>query len=200
MLNQNNLRITALAKAKCDGRNLQYIRVEKDRTVVTDGRCLIMVDKPTVDGNEFPELPNKECDKFTKPYFISPAEARKIIDSIPGKSKMSILQNAIEVTNDRFIKVITTDLDTALTVTIRAKDDLQYAKYGDVFPKAEPVIEVDLNVHLFSRVCDVLKKIVGDNLRVKFAFYAPTLAVKFTAQTEEGQKITGLIMPLKVED
>lgn len=198
MLNQNNLRINALSKAgKDDGRNLSYIYVEKDKTVVTDGRCLIMVDKPTIDAKEFPELPNNECDKFTKPYFITPAEARKIIDNIPKKSTMPILHNAIEVTNDEFIKLITTDLDTCMTVTTKAKDDLTFPRYKDVFPAAEPVVEIDFDVSLLSRVCDVLKKIVGDVPRVKFSFYASTLAAKFTAITDEGQKITGLIMPLK---
>lgn len=214
MLNQNNLKIAAIAKKlNHDEHNpMACLYVDKQRTVATDGAALLQVTKPAVSGDEFPEIPDRAPEQVEHEYLLTRAEAndieRELKNNCKGGHGYSILSYASELTNGdgQPIKITTTDLDVFKTHTIRRIEE-KYPNVDKVMPNGEPVLTIVFDAARLSRVMKLIHELKNgkkdDVSPVKISFYGDDKPAKLEATTHDEssneQKITGLIMPLRYD-
>jgi len=200
MLNKYNLMIAKIGK-KSETAYAKYVKVNKDKTVVTNGRILIEVTRPEPQ-NGYPEIPgSKPTPKENeKDFYIGISEALDIAKSLE-KTKVPICENALINTDDS-IKIAVTNLDSNKVLTISQPDsDFRYPDTDAAKPTDEPKvifhIAVDLLMQVLAQFESFLKK---DNVKaVKVEIFDRLKPVKIVAQNGS-QEMMALVMPLKIDE
>ena len=190
LVNQANLDVKAAASAKSEARIvLTGVNFDSENTTATNAHILLSCELPKVDITEYPAvqgLPEGDAE-FSA---IVPLNGLKI-----KKSKnLPILNNAMVVKKEGVVSIATTDLETVQREDIRVVEG-SYPPYKQVIPDAEPVAQVFLDPHYLAIIGEYFAKHGADNV-VKISLYGESSPVKFEGITPEGQKITGVIMPI----
>ena len=206
LFNKNNFTIQNILSSS-DVLNrpvISGLRIEESRTIATDSYKLLTVDKPKADVNDFPEHKSYKPAKFLKPCIIPAKIAKETeakLNKIPAEG-VSILKHALignQTTADQ-VELITTDLESA-DRTITKKIEGDYPKIDSIIPKSKPKATILLGLDNLKSLIDTLKKMsIEDPKSLKISLYGKDRPLLIEATTEEKQKITGLIMPLKSED
>lgn len=199
MINKNNLVIIDLLDKGQIAQN-HGIYIEKDKTVINNGKILIETTRPEVDIEEFPKIPKVEP-KQESNFILSVKAAKEIMSIIPKKPRHPICSNVvIEQHNDK-ASFSTTDLDTVRTVHSTLIEG-QYPEYKEIYPTSKPVFTIGLSSELLKSVCVIMDKFQSDCYKlVKFEFYGVNQAVKFsTINSDTEQKLQGVIMPMSLNE
>lgn len=195
-LNKNNLLIADCA-SKEDGRYiLQTVRIEKHRTIATDGKILIRVSTPNLDKEQIPAIQGIEkSDTQIKPFLLPANECLKIAKSVPKVKSLPILNHIFvdtEKTNQNGFAVLgQTDLDTSPVYQVR-KIEGDYPDIEQVSPK-DPVLTIRFNPEFLIRVLRHAQRINQESVELKF--YAPDKPVSITSRGEDGQTMRALVIP-----
>lgn len=199
MINKNNLVIAELLDK--DKYSSGGLYITKDRTVANNGRCLIEITRPKVNGKEFPAIPKVEP-KQENDFIISAKTCKEISSIIPKKTSHDILKNVvIEQTDNKRASFSTTDLETARTVHAMLVEG-QYPDYKQVYPAKKPIFTIGFSSVLLEKICSIINKAQAkSDKRIKLEFYGADDAVKLMAvNADTEQEITALIMPMDLEE
>jgi hypothetical protein len=201
MLNKHNLMIAKIGK-KSDRYYAQYVKVTKDKTIVTDGRILIEVTRPEPQ-NSCPEIsgfkPTPREDE--KDFYIGINESLDIAKSLE-KAKIPIYENALISADDNGVKIAIANADSNKILSISQPDsDFRYPNTDVAKPTDEPKITFHIDVELLMQVLaqfeSFLKK---ESLKaIKVEILDRLKPVKITAQNGS-QEMMALVMPLKIEE
>jgi hypothetical protein len=213
MLNVHNLNIAALASSEEIRFTLNGILVAPDRTVVTDGHCLVQVTTPTNNGDvsNFPQVPGmgEVTDKF-KPFIMPRAAALALAKAIPRKSTIPVLCHAA-VAASSTTEIVTmgcTDLEKATVLPIRPCAG-NFPDVSRVMPKPDDAIfAIILNLSLLTHVLSVITKMHPASSAsspgfpaATFRFYGHDRQVRIDfSNSDTGQDITAIVMPCRPDD
>jgi DNA polymerase III sliding clamp (beta) subunit (PCNA family) len=195
-LNKNNLLIADCA-SKDNGRYiLQSVRIEKHRTIATDGRIIIRMSTPKLDKEEIPEITGIEKSNTEIKSFLLPAnECLKIAKSVPKVKSLPILNHifvdAKKTNQNGFAVLGQTDLDTSPVYQVR-KIEGDYPDVNKVSPK-DPVLTIRFNPEFLVRVLKHAQRV--NEATVDLKFYGPDKPVSITSVSEDGQTMRALVMP-----
>jgi len=201
MLNKYNLMIAKIGK-KSETDYAKYVKVNKDKTIITNGRILIEVTRPEPQ-NGYPEISGFKptLKEEEKDFYIGINEALDIAKSLE-KTKTSICENALINTDDNSIKVAVTNTDSSKILTISQPDaDFRYPDTDAAIPTGEPRIIFHIDAGLLMQVLaqfeNFLKK---ENVKaVKVEIFDRLKPVKIVAGNGS-QKMMALVMPLKIDE
>ena len=199
MLNKHNLEVIKFASKENENRyTLEFVRVEKDKTVATNGRMLIEVSRPKVDKQDFPIFVDSPL-KEGKVFYLSNKVIKILSSLIPKKHQLPILKNIGISQTEKEIKLLTTDLSSSNTTAVK-KEDIQYPDYAKLYKVEGKKLNLSLNASYLKTVCEQVinftdKSSVEIELTISDSTQAPLM---FEAENKEtGQKMRGLLMPLK---
>ena len=207
LVNSHNLDCITFASKSPVRPVLTGLLVTPTHTVATDSYCLIEVETPKVDENEIPtQLQTSWPTAESASVIIPDGAIKKAMRNVPKKPMLPIIKNIAidyEACNDekRMTKVLlkTTDIDTIDKVETRAIDG-SYPDYRQVLPTKKPVAALRLDANqLTSMASFFAKHTKDDNAAIVLELHGSTSPAIFRAETEEMQKMTGLIMPLRSE-
>jgi len=194
--NKNNFSIASLV-----GREKKYeeIHITDGYTEVTNGHFLMRVYSAETEKGDLPESPvGSKPNEDPIDTTISCLSAKKICDAIP-KTHMPILNAAWQGSNsnEEFIEFLTTDLDSWTPVAAR-RSAKSFPDTDKVFSKGTPQTKIAFNVDYMKRLCEQLTRM---GIRTaKLNIYGKEEAMEMKAQTDDGQDVTILLMPVIRED
>lgn len=198
-LNKNNLNIVDCASKEDSRYVLQSIRIDKDKTTVTDGRVLVEVSAPVIDQEAIPEIPGLKKSKEEIKSFLLPAEACKQLSKAVPKTKLPILNYIFidsETTNSNgFALLGSTDLSKWPVYNIK-KVEGEYPDTEVVWPKdgvLDRKITITFNPEYLIKVLRHAKAVNPGKVVLKF--YGDEKAVRIEAKNEE-QNLRALVLPL----
>lgn len=196
MLNKQNLVIAAFAAGHTDG-----VLVSDNFTAATDGRILAVVNRPKIEPDEFPSSPDG-APAYPKQgrFVIRTEDTKTLAKAIPPKPALPILENIMPLVplpgdTRRFLLGNLCSMQVMTVNPTREK----FPNIKKVWPKGKPKIEISFSVKLLENLLATMKKSSTKTFPIViFSIYSPEDAVKFRCElTDEGQKMTGLIMPCK---
>ena len=166
--------------------NIRFLCVEKDSVVATDGKILVKID--TVNPESIDDGDNGAEERVLLPP-----------DALDLLNKMMAKEGHLKISNNED-KVIVDGLDsTSRKFNYKIeKIDEQYARYEKVFPDGSPQLNIELSIDLLKKLIDFSKKYAekkGDGRYIFLSFYGRKKPVIFRFESENQQKIEGLIMP-----
>jgi len=166
--------------------NIRFLCVEKDSVVATDGKILVKID--TVNPESIDDGDNGAEERVLLPA-----------DVLNSLNKMVEKEEYLKISKNED-KVIVDGLDSGKrTFNYKIeKIDEKYAKYEHVFPSGSPQLNIQLSIDLLKKVIDFAKKYTeksGDSRYIFLSFYGRKEPVIFRFESENQQKIKGLIMP-----
>lgn len=202
MLNRHNLNIATLCS-----KNPQYyasvIQIRKDRTEATDGHLLIRVDTPSLSEQEAPIIEGFAGTEDFEPFTITGKDALTISKAIP-KHNLPILQNAFvgaQTNVNGSAYFATTDLERPQLLNI-PKTEGRWPDTDQVVPHIDKAdLTISFNAELLSNLLKTMASISDDKDKtVTFRFTTNVSAARIDCDnTETGQHVTGVIMPMKVK-
>ena len=210
LLNRANLAVVEAASKEDSRYTLKGILCDQEGTTATDGHILCHVTPPpgmTAEG--FPVVVGTERPtEPIKPFILPLESAKEVAKALPKKTTIPILKTAMvcRASNDNgkaYISV--TDLETSRLFS-PDKVSSQFPDWHRVTPKDEDAkFTIGLDGALLERVVAVaraLKAEAGDKrdaIALTFRFTDAQSAVKVTATNSEGQSLTAVIMPMRIE-
>ena len=196
MLNKQNLVLTSLA-----GNSPAGILISDNFTAATNGHVLAFVNRPHSEADEFPASPDGTPAQVKQGRFIIRKEdAEKFSKAIPRSRTFPIMENIMPLepcgTLRRFLVGDIGSMQIATVIPIEEKFPKISAQ---IWPKQKATIEINFSVTLLEKLLCAMKKAAKKQFPiVTFTLYDPEEPVKFRCDlTDEGQKMTGLIMPCK---
>jgi len=166
--------------------NIRFLCVEKDSVVATDGKILVKIDTVNPESID-------DGDNGAEERILLPADVLNSLKKMVGEEEhLKISKNED--------KVIVDGLDSGKrTFNYKIeKIDEKYAKYEHVFPGGSPQLNIQLSIDLLKKVIDFARKYAeknGDGRYIFLSFYGRRKPVIFRFESENQQKIEGLIMP-----
>ena len=171
-------------------------------TEASNGRVLFKVSKAQADPDEFPQLPDG-CASAPPNGEIVPVDTiKKVLKAIPIKANLPILRHVELIDKGRFF---TTDLDNKTIIDFRPVDG-SYPDTDGVYPKPDerPCIRIGFSVDVLESMCKFVHAAKGGDKEreiIALTFYGPSSGAVFSAgQNDDGQEISGMIMPCKLKD
>lgn len=204
-LNRANLEIAALASTDASRLGLCSVRVEAGRTMATDGHALGIVATPALDPKDYPAVGGlTETDAGFQPCSIPVDTAKALLRAIPKRSHVPVLACAkvdVAASNANGVfRAVTTDLETTTPVEGR-KIEASYPDVDQVVPSGKPAHTTAFDASLLGKVLTTAVKmgLRGRTPTVTLAFYGKDGEgpVKITAETEAGQAVTFVVMPVR---
>ena len=199
MYNKENFTVGNVSSKNRGRYNLNSIYCHPKYTVGCDGHRLMIVTAPKMDIAEMPIPENGELiDKFD-PFILDLNDSKKIEKSIPKKSVLPILQYvAILKSDNGNAKFFTTDLQSQ-NITVSRKIEGEYPQFGKTFPKGKAV-SIRVDTSLLKGLIEAIEDAQGytKNPYVDIEIRDDKLPIVLKSRnTNTGQKITALLMPLK---
>ena len=181
---------------------LQGVHLRPDgATEASNGRVLFKVSKAQADTGDFPQLPDG-CTSTSPNGEIVPVDTiKKVLKAIPTKG-LPILRHVELIDKGRFF---TTDLENKTIIDFRPIDG-PYPDTDGVYPEPdkEPRIGIGFSVDVLESMCKFVHAAKGGNKEneiIALTFYSPESGAVFSAgQNDDGQEISGMIMPCKLKD
>jgi hypothetical protein len=175
--------------------------------VETDGHQMVIVTMPKTEASAFPELTGAPIPTNTfEPFVMGAPDAIRIAKLLPLKSTIPVLQHAAictgatSETGARTVPVLTTDLSSSQTHSVRALDG-NFPDYKRVMPKLEETtFKVGFDAKkmkaLMAQFESFMKNKTGP-LLVDFYFTAENSAVRMEASGGDDQQMTAILMPVR---
>ena len=206
MLNRNNFAIAKLATADtsrygASRYGLNSIRVEHDRTVVTDGRLLLVMTGDSVPESAYPIIPGFNPTTVLNPIInLSRETALAIAKAIP-KTKLPALNHAVIGTNsDGDAAIATTDLSSSQT--FKAIDGGgSFPNYGEVIPaKSEATAVISFDPRLMVALLQSMDSVYENGGQHSVVMWIKDAVSPILIECKhEEQKATGILMPVKLD-
>lgn len=211
LLNKHNLKLVAVASEDELRPALQGLHVTDEHTEATDGHILFRMSLPSyVKDDDFPKVKGFEVKKSDGADFTIPTDAAvQLSESLPTKSAMPILgyvqiDPAVEGGVAKYIRVATTDTDVERINRIRLID-VPYPKTDNLFSTDEPAFRIKFNPALLAKALKVaaefqdkfLPEIILEIPQPKDGDKWGHGALVIRAKNEQGQELTGLVMPMR---
>jgi hypothetical protein len=199
MLNKQNLAVKEICSKDYSRYHISMVKVEKKRTIGTNGHIMAEIERPKKDLEDYPALP--ENMKVTeKDFYIEQDVVKKLEKAIPHIKTMDILNHAIPCENDdNKIHLLTNDLDSQNDIAIQ-KHEVNYPNTDSVYPTEKPVFEIGLNIEVLDSLVRLLKKFKGKAGLVKFQFHDKLSAVYYECENSDTeQKLKGCLMPMRMD-
>jgi len=195
--NKNNFSIASLVKRE---QRRDQVHITDNHTEVTNGHFLVRISSGEMKKEDLPEsLAGLKPDETPINTVISCSSAKKIHDAIPVVTHRPILNTAWQGKNsdEAFIEFLATDLESWTPVVARRLEE-RFPDTDKVLAKEEPQVKIAFNVDYMKRLCEQLAR-MGIKT-TKLNIYGEKEAMEMKAQTDDGQDVTILLMPVKRED
>ncbi|MEM2919106.1 MAG: hypothetical protein QXY62_06380 [Candidatus Altiarchaeota archaeon] len=201
MLNKHNLMIAKIGK-KSDKNYAQYVKVNKEKTIVTDGQILVEVTRPETQ-KDYPEISGFKpaSREKEKDFYIGIDEALDIAKSLE-KTKIPIFENALISIDDNNIKIAITNTDSNKIFTIPQPDsDFRYPDTDSAMPIEEPKVIFHIDVKLLMQVLAQFESFMKKESvkAIKVEIFDRLKPIKIVAQNDS-QRMMALVMPLKIDE
>jgi len=198
MINKQNLSVSAFGERY----GVKGILISDNFTAATNGKVLVIVNRPADDPAEFPVSPDgTPAQPKQGRYMITKEDAERIAKAIPKSKSLSILANAMPLApTEESRRFLIGDLDSMQVMMVRPiNSQFPSLTHKKLWPKTKPKMEITFSVELLGQLLAAIKKASTKTFPiVTFKFYKPDGAARFSCElTDEGQKMTGLIMPVK---
>jgi len=198
MINKQNLCLTAFAEGK-NPMTPRGILISDNFTAATEGHILAFVNRPKEVTEDFPVSPDGTAAAPKQGrYIIRNDDAERLAKAIPKPKTMPILANAMPLLpasdSKRFL---VGNLGSMQIMTLTPLEQKFPSLTRKLWPRTKPKIEISFSVELLEKVLSTMKKASTKYFPiVTLRLYAPDKAARFECNlTDEGQKMTGLIMP-----
>jgi hypothetical protein len=203
-LNRNNLLVSAMASKDTTRFNLNSIHLTSKYTEATNGHSFCRIDLP------------EQFDPEDVPAIIKTDKAENFQESILSldglknikltKSQLPVIDGQLYIDVDESnkngkVKVASTDLDNVFETNI-AKLDCNYPDISFVLPKTPAKFRIGVSAKLLRDMADLIVKAKkGSQYETAILeFRSEVEPIMVLSETTEGQKITGLIMPMRIVD
>jgi len=199
VLNKGNLILGELV-AKDSSYYGKHILVSDNYTAATDGHVLAFVNRPKGETEDFPVSPDGSPAKPKQGKFLlSLDDAKKLEKAIPSKSRFPICLNSMPLEPSNGYRKILAGEPGSMTPYVFTPPEEKFPNFKCVWPTGKPVFQISFGVKILKRLLTVIERASEDRTpMISFDFHGDDKAAKFTARlTWEGQKMTGLIMPMK---
>lgn len=192
------------AASKDPGRyNLQKIKIYPDgKAEATDGHLLLQVPLTKMDLEEIPENLAQKHGPIEEPITISRDAIEKALKNAPKRSSLPALDYVYINKSNGEISLASTDLDT-VQETVEKDNGNDWPDTSVIWPTKKPFFEIALQARLLGNIAKAASQLSADGcVKIKFAFRSRTDAVAFTFSTGNGQgeKVKGVLMPMRFED
>lgn len=198
MYNKASLGVVDFCSKDKNNPVLNSVFFDKNITVATDGYMMMVVENDkTIKNEDFPETNNELGSIEGK--MMRAEDVKEVIKSIPKKQSMPILNYAAPIkTEDDKVGLVTTNLEIENTKIARTVEG-EYPNYKKIMDNHKtPKATVRLNARLLRTVCDYFcKYALENNEYIDIEVGTELDPVRFGGTTVEGQKINGLIMPVR---
>lgn len=207
MLNRHNLNIAALCNKDDSRFTLSALYVTPEATIETDGHQMMMVTRPNLDPQQFPEIPGAVAVATHEAFLLGAEEAVKAGKSLPKKTTIPILQNAAVTTvpsgeeDGTRYGLVTTDLSTHQVFRQYSDKDRKFPDYKRViWPPASAEHRICIDASLLRRVLAQFESFQSNQrgAPVQF-FFRENGAIRLDAEGGDGQHMTALVMPMMVK-
>ena len=204
MLNRHNLNIAKLAAKEPSRYAITGVRVEPERTVVTDGHCLVAVTTPkSYDPASYPVMDRVTPTREFEPFTLDRESALAIAKAIPRSRNLPVLEHAVigAASNvNGHAQIAVTDLDRPQVFQPR-KVEGEFPDYERVIPKAEPTLRIAFNPVLLGAVLQQAAAFQKGRSQpqVTFSFHDSNgeKAARLDCDNDEGQTFIGVVMPMR---
>jgi len=206
LFNRNNLQLYQLADKGSSRPELTGVLFKRDRTLATDSYILAEVvnsDEMLRQANDLPDLPDKGklLLNFAKKGYIIPASSvKKALGNIPVNPQLPVLEYArfCQPFDPLTSKIATTNLERADVVNVK-NIDADYPDTSRVMPdeQGEKAYKfISLNRKYLKKIADLFNSMeMGDTIQI--GIKDTTSPVYLKGESKTGQKIKGLIMPIR---
>lgn len=200
-----NLEVVRAASTDVTRSALNGIYLEKDgSTVATNGNSLYIVGPSKINDDDFPQIDGNKPSSDPNGETIPNETIKALLKALPKRSTLPILTTTQLVGENGKKAFVVTDLENAQTINFRPGDG-PYPKWKSCLPdeKSRPVFEISLGAKVLAELAAFVKATTSNKLtyKIDFKFYGPNVAATFEAgTTEQDQKISGLIMPMRNMD
>lgn len=198
MLNKQNLAISALADRSKYARERAGILVSDNFTAATDSRVLAVVNRPAIDPADFPVSPDGTPAQPKQGRYILDAEdAGRLSKAIPKAKTFPILANIMPLEPVNGSRRFLLGEIGSMSIQTLTPVDQKFPNFKRVWPKGKAKFEISFSVELLGNLLATMEKASTKHFPiVSLKFYDPDKAARFQCKlTDEGQKMTGLIMP-----
>ena len=209
ILNSRNLSVWPICTEKGNTRQvLQCVYVTETHSVATDSYRLLEVELPKVEKKELPEALQKTENKI--PFLLNAEDCKRACTDLKESRKLlPVLDNATtraSIEKDQRI-ASSVVLNIGLENTRRMERPAtmgMYPDYAQVFPMGEPSTRFFVSAEYLKSLCDYFSKHGteaknGDHCMM-LEVYDSLHGMVLRGETPEGQKIRGMIMPLRMPE
>lgn len=203
LYNKNNLMVCDLVSKDDTRPALTSVRFEPDKTVVTDGYRLLMVETPN--EVDIKELPSDMTPLKNQTTYISGKIVKTLMKLLPKRSLLPISQHLVitDKTNESITEVAVLNEGALHKQQIKSLD-VQWPDYKKILPATEPAQSVTLNAKLLGELLITMSKMGLEYNQVTVEVWPkePTEThtlkpIKISGKTQQGQQVTALLMPMK---
>lgn len=195
LYNAKNLSVAKMAsKSTATRPELTGVYFKRDRTVATDGVCLLEMTTPTgLDIADWPKVKGITAMRGCSPFIVKASMLAERV-KLPKKASLPILECAAisHIADGHFVEFITTDLETTNRNRI-AQIDGTFPDYEKIFPTGEPVAEITVNAEAFAGLLTVMSKLKN---KVKISFHSKDKPLVLWCEDNQ-QQARGLMMGMK---
>lgn len=180
---------------------LQNVLLDNGVALATDGHVLFRVGA-TKQYQEPDDCPKIGITPKNSRVLIYKDSADQLLKAIPKKSSLPVLHGFWTGTNgSKEIQAVATDLDC--NTAVRTSEP-EYPDIEKTWPEGEPYFEVAISGTILKQLAEFVKQARPENpnQNIKLTFRKEQgKAICFDAGTNDrGQKIDGLIMPLRIAE
>jgi len=195
LISRNKLSLNDAIDKRSDILWSQFICLDGDKAIVTNGHYLIQMEGQPDDEESFPIIPEMKKPSIPKKVMVRAETVKKVLDAIPKKTNLPILTNAIFGEDEEHIYFGATNLDNSQVITQR-KEESSYHEYESVFPREKAKATQTFNVDYLIKCLQVIKKVGGKGCNVQIEMRGDTVPIVFKA-TKDDENITVLLMPVE---
>jgi DNA polymerase III sliding clamp (beta) subunit (PCNA family) len=198
IINKSNLDISKFVGRDKTRPAINGIRFTETGTVATDAFRLIEVAAPKYDTDMIPDIDKVPALDVSPVTATVPVTITEQIKKQIGKGKTLPVSAFAGVSlKDREVELKTINDDLNHTSQKGCTIDGDYPDYKQIIPKpADATNTVLINAQYLRDVADYFIK-YSVNKRIKMTTHGETRAVMFEGETEHGQAILALVMPIQ---
>jgi len=183
---------------------LACVKIEEKRMIGADGYKMIIIERNTeVNNFNHEDLPNMGTVVKNEEYLLNASQLKVALQRIPKKTDLPILKNiwTIESERDNQVKVISTDLSSN-SIDYIEKCDANYPNVDIIIPTSEPIATISFSI---PYMIELLKAIDIAGAKetssiVTVEIHDKLAPIMLRSIDSNKNKITGLLMPVRVEN
>jgi DNA polymerase III sliding clamp (beta) subunit (PCNA family) len=177
MINRHNLTVTQFADTE-SFRGVQDVRFTPTETIATNGHYLVRVTNPP-----------SETIQTTDRAFSIPAEQLKAVKVKKGDA----IELATNGTGSSW------NLTTGTSTYHLTESENRFPNVDAVMPKDKPSLVIGFSASYLAQLAKAFAGFHDARIpTVKLSFYGPDKAAMFEATNSDGQKMTALLMPVRL--